>query len=83
LKEEKKMSSTLLEVTRSAHEDVERLERLIVKDLQNEPPSNKDRLFQSHRVRQMIDTIISTSEKLVIILPFIFHFYIFFSYSKY
>ncbi|KAE8077717.1 hypothetical protein FH972_016252 [Carpinus fangiana] len=59
------MSSTLLEVTRSAHEDVERLERLIVKDLQNEPPSNKDRLFQSHRVRQMIDTIISTTEKLV------------------
>jgi splicing factor 3A subunit 3 len=83
LKEEKKMSSTLLEVTRSAHEDVERLERLIVKDLQNEPPSNKDRLFQSHRVRQMIDTIISTTEKLVIILPFILHFYIFFSYSKY
>lgn len=77
------MSSTLLEVTRSAHEDVERLERLIVKDLQNEPPSNKDRLFQSHRVRQMIDTIIATTEKLVIILPFILHSYIFISDSKY
>lgn len=76
------MSSTLLEVTRAAHEEVERLERLIVKDLQNEPPSNKDRLFQSHRVRQMIDTIISTNEKLVIILPVISHFYNFISDSK-
>ena len=60
------MSSTLLEVTRAAHEDVERLERLIVKDLQNEPPSSKDRLYQSHRVRNNIDTIIASTEKLVI-----------------
>ncbi|XP_057951620.1 splicing factor SF3a60 homolog [Malania oleifera] len=59
------MSSTLLEVTRAAHEDVERLERLIVKDLQNEPPTTKDRLFQSHRVRNMIDLISSTTNKLV------------------
>lgn len=73
------MSSTLLEVTRAAHEEVERLERLIVKDLQNEPTSNKDRLFQSHRVRNMIDTITSTTEKLVSCLLFrlyyIFCFY--------
>ncbi|KAI4317194.1 hypothetical protein L6164_025085 [Bauhinia variegata] len=59
------MSSTLLEVTRGAHEEVERLERLIVKDLQNEPATYKDRLYQSHRVRNMIDTIISTTEKIV------------------
>ncbi|KAI9384111.1 hypothetical protein POPTR_012G012800v4 [Populus trichocarpa] len=59
------MSSTLLEVTRASHEEVERLERLIVKDLQNEPANNKDRLFQSHRVRNMIDNIITTTEKLV------------------
>uniref|UniRef100_A0A2P2KRP2 Splicing factor 3A subunit 3-like n=1 Tax=Rhizophora mucronata TaxID=61149 RepID=A0A2P2KRP2_RHIMU len=59
------MSSTLLEVTRAAHEEVERLERLVVKDLQNEPATAKDRLFQSHRVRNMIDTIISTTERLV------------------
>ncbi|CAL0319502.1 unnamed protein product [Lupinus luteus] len=59
------MSSTLLEVTRASHEEVERLERLIVKDLQNEPASNKDRLFQSHRVRNMIDTVTSTTHKLV------------------
>ncbi|KAL6988423.1 hypothetical protein U1Q18_014173 [Sarracenia purpurea var. burkii] len=44
------MSSTLLEVTRAAHEEVERLERLIVKDLQTEPATSKDRLYQSHHV---------------------------------
>ncbi|KAK7351002.1 hypothetical protein VNO77_10117 [Canavalia gladiata] len=59
------MSSTVLEVTRAAHEEVERLERLIVKDLQNEPASNKERLYQSHRVRNMIDTITSTTQKLI------------------
>ncbi|XP_038683403.1 splicing factor SF3a60 homolog isoform X2 [Tripterygium wilfordii] len=59
------MSSTLLEVTRAAHEEVERFERLIVKDLQNEPSNAKDRLFQSHRVRHMIDTISVTTEKLI------------------
>ncbi|XP_057462646.1 splicing factor SF3a60 homolog [Actinidia eriantha] len=59
------MSSTLLEMTRSGHEEVERLERLIVKDLQNEPASGKDRLFQSHRVRNMIDQVTATTLKLV------------------
>ncbi|KAJ4954013.1 hypothetical protein NE237_030845 [Protea cynaroides] len=59
------MSSTLLEVTRSGHEEIERMERLIVKDLQREPASNRERLFQSHRVRNMIDSIMSTTEKLI------------------
>lgn len=59
------MSSTLLELTRAAHEDVERLERLVVKDLQTEPTSGKDRLLQKHRVRGMIDTIIGTTDRLV------------------
>lgn len=59
------MSSTLLELTRAAHEETEKLERLIVKDLQNVPASNKDRLSQSHRVRHMIDQITSTTHKLV------------------
>ncbi|CAI0412856.1 unnamed protein product [Linum tenue] len=59
------MSSTLLETTRASHEEVERLERLIVKEFQNDPTSSKDRLLQSHRVRNMIDTIVSTSHKLV------------------
>ncbi|CAO2838646.1 unnamed protein product [Amaranthus hypochondriacus] len=59
------MSSTLLEVTRGSHEEVERLERLIVKEFQNEPASSKDRLYQSHRVRFMIDHIVSNTDKLV------------------
>ncbi|XP_059629057.1 splicing factor SF3a60 homolog [Cornus florida] len=59
------MSSTLLEVTRGGHEEVERLERLIVKDLQNEPATSKDRLFQSHRVRKMIHQITSTTHKVI------------------
>ncbi|CAA2998735.1 splicing factor SF3a60 homolog [Olea europaea subsp. europaea] len=64
-RERERMSSTLLEVTRASHEEVERLERLIVKDLQNEPPTNKDRLYQSHRVRNMIEQITSTTNKLI------------------
>ncbi|XP_074291696.1 splicing factor SF3a60 homolog isoform X1 [Silene latifolia] len=59
------MSSTLLEVTRSSHEEVERLERLVAKELTNDPTSSKDRLYQSHRVRFMLDQIINTSHKLV------------------
>lgn len=59
------MSSTLLEGTRASHEEVERLERFIVKELQNETASSKDRLLQSHRVRNMIEHIVSTTDKLV------------------
>ncbi|XP_021764140.1 splicing factor SF3a60 homolog [Chenopodium quinoa] len=59
------MSSTLLELTRGSHEEVERLERLIVKELQNEGASSRDRLLQSHRVRFMIEHILSTTDKLV------------------
>ncbi|XP_073123674.1 splicing factor SF3a60 homolog [Henckelia pumila] len=59
------MSSTLLEVTRASHEEVERLVRIVVKDLQSEPPTNKDRLYQSHRVRNMIEQITSTTHKLI------------------
>ncbi|CAA0824676.1 splicing factor-related [Striga hermonthica] len=59
------MASTLLEVTRASHEEVERLERLIVKDLQAEPQTQKDRLHQSHRVRNTIEQISSTTHKLI------------------
>lgn len=59
------MSSTLLEVTRAAHEEVERMERLVVKDLQTVQPTSKDRLLRDHRVRNMIESIMSTTDKLV------------------
>ncbi|CAH8384498.1 unnamed protein product [Eruca vesicaria subsp. sativa] len=59
------MSSTLLEQTRSNHEEIERLERIVVQDLQTEPSSSKDRLVQGHRVRNMIQSIMRTTEKLI------------------
>ncbi|MCL7046318.1 hypothetical protein MKW94_017841 [Papaver nudicaule] len=59
------MSSTILEITRSTHQRAERFERLIVKDLRNEPASNRERLFQDHRVRNNIEEIISSTHKLI------------------
>ncbi|KAF8676295.1 hypothetical protein HU200_047172 [Digitaria exilis] len=59
------MASTVLEATRAAHEDLERLERLAVRELQRDPANSRDRLFQSHRVRHMLDLVVSTSDKLV------------------
>ncbi|KAI3900646.1 hypothetical protein MKW92_022830 [Papaver armeniacum] len=59
------MSSALLEVTRSKHEQVERFERLIIKDFENEPTSDRERLFQDHRVRNMVEAITSSTEELI------------------
>ncbi|KAL5219292.1 hypothetical protein ABZP36_019976 [Zizania latifolia] len=59
------MASTVLEATRAKHEDLERLERLAVRELQREPANARERLYQSHRVRHMLDLVISTSGKLV------------------
>ncbi|KAI3432859.1 hypothetical protein D9Q98_010442 [Chlorella vulgaris] len=60
------MASTLLEETRQAHDDVERLERLIVKDFATQPAaSHKDKLLQSHRVRGMLDSVQDRSLKLI------------------
>lgn len=59
------MASSVLEATRAAHEDLERLERLAVRELQRDPANARDRLFQSHRVRDIIDVIVTTSDKLV------------------
>ena len=60
------MASTLLEETRQAHEDAERLERLIAKDFRaTQPTTHKEKLLQSHRVRQMLDSIQEREVKLV------------------
>ncbi|CAG7878916.1 unnamed protein product [Brassica rapa] len=59
------MSSTLLDQIRCNHEEIERLERLVVQDLQNESLSSKDRLVQGHRVRNTIHSIMRAIEKLV------------------
>ena len=59
------MASTLLEETRQYHEDIERLERLIVKDFKNEARTHKDKLVQGHRVRQMLESLQGRASKLV------------------
>jgi hypothetical protein len=59
------MASTILEETRQYHEDIEQLERLIVKDFKRETKSHKEKLMQSHRVRQMLDTMQDRAGKLV------------------
>ena len=62
------MASTLLEETRQYHEDMERLERLIVKDFKTEPKSHKEKLMQGHRVRQMLESLQQQAQRLVRLL---------------
>ncbi|KFM24257.1 Splicing factor 3A subunit 3 [Auxenochlorella protothecoides] len=59
------MATTLLENTRQQHEDMERLERLIVKDFRTETKTYKDKLLQSHRVRGLLDALQSRAAALV------------------
>jgi hypothetical protein len=57
--------ATLLEQTRLAHEEVERLERLIVEELSREARTHRERLAQGHRVAAMVDRISGRAAKLV------------------
>jgi splicing factor 3A subunit 3 len=57
--------ATLLEQTRGAHEEIERLERLIVAELSREARSHRERLAQGHRVGAMVDRIAARAGKLV------------------
>lgn len=59
------MSGTLLEQTRGFHEEIERLERCIVQELQKETKSHKERLHQNHRVNNMRHAILDATGKLV------------------
>lgn len=59
------MSNTILEQTRSLHEDIERFERLIVKDLKRETVSHQEKLFQSHRIRKMLESTETHAAKLI------------------
>jgi hypothetical protein len=57
--------ATLIEQTRGYHEDMEKIERLIVRDFQQEMKSHRERLYQGHRVSNMIDKISDRATKLV------------------
>jgi splicing factor 3A subunit 3 len=59
------MASTLLEQARQLHEDIERMERLVAKDLKRSMTRYKDRLQQDHRTEHFIDDIQEKSRKLV------------------
>lgn len=54
-----------LTVSTGLHEDLERLERIIVKDYQQEAKGHKDKLLQSHRVRKRMDEMQHIARKLV------------------
>eukprot|EP00271_Cylindrocystis_brebissonii_P006567 TRINITY_DN19344_c0_g2_i1.p1 TRINITY_DN19344_c0_g2~~TRINITY_DN19344_c0_g2_i1.p1 ORF type:complete len:519 (-),score=143.44 TRINITY_DN19344_c0_g2_i1:844-2400(-) len=58
------MANTLLEQTRAMHEENERLERIVVKDLQMEVHGHKERLHQNHRVKNFVDQIVTNSARL-------------------
>jgi hypothetical protein len=57
--------ATLLEATRAKHEEIERLERLIVTELSREARTHKSRLLQGHRVGAMVDRIVARAAQLV------------------
>lgn len=61
--------STMLEMTRASHEDIERLERLILKNLRDNDPQKL-----SH-VRYMIHQIMSITHKLVSFISSSFFIY--------
>mmetsp|Transcript_4786 Transcript_4786/g.8223 ORF Transcript_4786/g.8223 Transcript_4786/m.8223 type:complete len:502 (+) Transcript_4786:189-1694(+) len=56
--------ATLIEQTRGYHEDMEKMERLIVRDFQQEMKSHRERLYQGQRVSNMIDKISDRATKL-------------------
>ncbi|CAI5958330.1 unnamed protein product [Closterium sp. NIES-64] len=58
------MASTLLEQARATHEENERLERQAVKDLQQSLSSHREKLFQSHRIKNVVDAIVANSARL-------------------
>lgn len=59
------MASTLLEQTRQLHEDIERSERLVAKDLKRTKTKYKDKLQQDHRTKILVDEVQEKSRRLV------------------
>jgi splicing factor 3A subunit 3 len=55
----------VLIVSAGLHEDLERLERIIVKDYKQEAKGHKEKLQQNHRVRKRMDEMQQIARKLV------------------
>jgi TolA-binding protein len=74
--EDASMSATLLEQTRAAHEEVERLEKCVVQELQRDTKSHKERLHQNHRVNNMLLASLASTAKLVCSRVSFCHFFL-------
>lgn len=59
------MANTILEQTRQLHDDVERAERLVAKDLKRTMTKYKDKLQQDHRTKLLVDEVQEKSRRLV------------------
>jgi len=58
------MSATLLELTRSLHEDVERFQQGIRDELDYQPRNFRENIFQTHRVNKYLDAMQDSAKKL-------------------
>lgn len=52
-----------MEVTRSCLEEIERLENTVVRDLDKNPTTHKERLVQQHRVKSVVGRIQNATER--------------------
>jgi len=59
------MTTSLLDRTRGLHEDLESLERMIVREFKNDVKTHRENIDQSSRVRGMLDKMQSTAQELV------------------
>jgi splicing factor 3A subunit 3 len=58
------MSASLLELTRSAHEDLERLQKAVTEELDYQAKNFRDNVLQSNRVNKYLDRLQDSSTKL-------------------
>lgn len=54
------------------HEDIERLERIIVKDFKRDMKAHREKLMQNHRVKRRLQSTEEASRKLVCVCVCVF-----------
>jgi splicing factor 3A subunit 3 len=62
------MAGGTMEVTRACLEEIERLENVVVKDLDTNPTTHKERLVQQHRVKTVVDRIQNATTRVMDIM---------------
>jgi len=58
------MSSTVLEKARMMHAEMDACERSVVDRLKNPPRTHRERIYQEHRVKKLVNEIVTTGHKL-------------------